>query len=73
MSKDKYPSTRFCPSCGADNRNTMTVEEAIQILDPETSREYIKNNEIYLQEVNEACEIACNIMRQWLLMEDDLK
>lgn len=40
----------------------MTVEEAIRILDPETSREALQQYEEYedrLEVVNEACRVAC--------------
>lgn len=40
----------------------MTAEEAIRILDPETSREALRQYEEYedrLEVVNEACRVAC--------------
>lgn len=51
--------------------NNMTIEEAIRILDPETSSEAIGEIEYYagfnkdktIEKVNEACEVACSVMR----------
>lgn len=57
----------------------MTVSEAIKILDPSTSAEAIAEIEYYggykghekvLEAVDEACRLACRIMRQH---EDDGK
>ena len=56
----------------------MTVEEAIRILDPETSAEAIAEINYYsgfnrdkgIEKVNEACIIACNIMRKYLKKGD---
>lgn len=52
----------------------MTVEEAIRILDPETTKEAISEISYYagfnrdgvIDKVNEACVIACNIMKEYL-------
>lgn len=49
----------------------MSIEEAIRILDPETSADAIAEIEYYagfnkdesIEKVNEACEVACNVMR----------
>ena len=49
----------------------MTVEEAIRILDPETTEEAISeisyyagfNRDRVIDKVDEACIIACNIMK----------
>lgn len=52
----------------------MSIEEAIRILDPETSADAIAEIEYYagfnkdktIEKVNEACEVACKIMREHL-------
>lgn len=52
----------------------MTVEEAIHILDPKTSAEAIAEINYYtgfnrdksIEKVEEACVVACNIMREYL-------
>lgn len=53
----------------------MTVEQAIRILDPETSVEAlaelenlegVDRTDYVLGQVREACEMACNIMKQYL-------
>lgn len=52
----------------------MTIEEAIKILDPKTSVEAINEIKYYagfarnktIEKVDEACIIACNIMREYL-------
>lgn len=52
----------------------MSIEEAIRILDPETSAEAISEIEYYagfnkdktIEKVNEACGVACKIMREHL-------
>lgn len=44
----------------------MTIEEAIKILDPETSRETLlryEDNEECVEAVNEACLVACAALR----------
>lgn len=44
----------------------MTAEEAIRILDPETSREALQQYEEYedrLEVVDEACRVACSALR----------
>lgn len=51
----------------------MTVGEAVRLLDPATRAEAI--NEIRYYEkvkevINEACKLACDIMRKY---EDDIK
>ena len=57
----------------------MTISEAIRLLDPSTSAQAIKEIEYHggfkghekvLAAINEACRIACDIMRQH---EDDMK
>ena len=53
---------------------SMSIEEAIRILDPETSAEAITEIEYYagfnkdksIEKVNEACVVACDIMREHL-------
>ena len=51
----------------------MTMREAIRILDPETTREAIAEIEYYagfkgreaaIQAVDDACRIACDVMRR---------
>lgn len=50
---------------------SMSIEEAIRILDPETSADAITEIEYYagfnrdkpIEKVNEACAIACDVMR----------
>ena len=57
----------------------MTVEEAIRILNPNTSREAIEelrtehglNQEEIVHEVEKACELACQALR--LYQEGDLQ
>ena len=52
----------------------MSIEEAIRILDPETSADAIAEIEDYasfnrdktIGKINEACEIACDVMREHL-------
>ncbi len=52
----------------------MSIEEAIRILNPEASADAIAEIEYYagfnkdktIEKVNEACEIACNVMREYL-------
>ncbi len=52
----------------------MSIEEAIRILDPETSADAIAEIEYYagfnkdkaIEKVNEACEVARDIMREHL-------
>lgn len=52
----------------------MTVEEAIRILDPETTKDAINEIKYYagfnkdrvIDKVDEACIIACNIMKKHL-------
>ena len=57
----------------------MTVSEAIRLLDPRTSAQAIaeieyrggfKGREKVLEAINEACKLACDIMRKY---EDDMK
>lgn len=57
----------------------MTISEAIRLLDPSTSAQAIKEIEYYggfngrekvLAAINEACKMACDIMRQY---DDDMK
>lgn len=57
----------------------MTVSEAIRLLDPRTSAQAISEIEYYggfkgrtkvLEAINEACNLACEIMRKH---EDDMK
>jgi hypothetical protein len=55
----------------------MTVEEAIQILHPETTAETINrmrmvnmSDEEILDKVNEACVLACEIMKKHLKEND---
>ena len=56
----------------------MTIEEAIKILDPETTREalsaYCYDPEERIRVVEEACEIACAALRaqQWVSVKDRL-
>lgn len=53
--------------------NNMTIEEAIRILDPETSSEAIAeiknytgfNKDKTIEKINEACEVACSVMRSF--------
>lgn len=53
---------------------SISVEEAIRILDPETLADAIAEIEYYagfnrdnpIEKVNEACEVACDIMREHL-------
>ena len=52
----------------------MSIEEAIRILDPETSADAITeikyyagfNEEKAIKKVEEACKLACDIMREYL-------
>ena len=52
---------------------SMSIEEAIRILDPETSADAIKEIEYYagfnrdkpIEKVNEACVVACDVMREY--------
>jgi hypothetical protein len=53
----------------------MTVEQAIKILDPDTSNQAISDLEELngtdamdhvVSQIREACEVACKVMRQWL-------
>lgn len=55
----------------------MTVEEAIQILHPDTTADIIfqmredgLSNEEILDRVNEACVLACEIMKKHLKEND---
>lgn len=52
----------------------MTIEQAIKILDPDTSNQAITDMEELhgtdatdhvVSQIREACELACKIMRQW--------
>lgn len=52
----------------------MTIEEAIRLLDPETTGQAIAEIEYYhgfsgktaaVQAISDACEIACKIMREY--------
>lgn len=53
---------------------SMSIEEAIRILDPETSADAITeikyytgfNEEKSIKKVEEACELACDVMREHL-------
>ena len=53
---------------------SMSIEEAIRILDPETSEDAITeikyyagfNEEKTIEKVEEACVLACDIMRECL-------
>ncbi len=53
---------------------SMSIEEAIRILDPETSADAIAEIEYYagfnrdkpIEKVNEACAIACDVMKRYL-------
>ena len=55
---------------------SMSIEEAIRILDPETSADAIAeikyyagfNKEKAIEKVEEACILACDIMREYLKM-----
>lgn len=55
----------------------MSIEEAIRILDPETSADVIAEIEYYadfkkdksIEKVNEACEIACDVMKRYLKLQ----
>ena len=52
---------------------SMSIEEAIRILDPETSADAIVEIEYYagfnrdkpIEKVNEACIVACDVMRKY--------
>lgn len=57
----------------------MTINDAIKILDPDTSAESIAEIKYYggfagrkkaLESINEACRLACDIMRKY---NDDMK
>ena len=57
----------------------MTIYEAIRLLDPDTSAEAIaeleyrsgfNGKEKVLESINEACRLACDIMRRY---DDDMK
>lgn len=57
----------------------MTMREAIRILDPETTREAIAEIEYYagfkgreaaIQAVDDACRIACDVMRRALKAQE---
>ena len=52
----------------------MTIKEAIRLLDPDTSVEAINEIDYYgglkgyekvLEAINEACRLACDIMRKY--------
>ena len=52
----------------------MTIEQAIKILDPETSDQAISEIEglhgtdatdYVVSQIKEACRLACKIMKQW--------
>lgn len=53
---------------------SMSIEEAIRILDPKTSADAITeikyyagfNEEKSIKKVEEACELACDVMREYL-------
>ena len=53
---------------------SMSIEEAIRILDPKKSVDAIAEIEYYagfnrdkpIEKVNEACVVACNVMREYL-------
>lgn len=55
----------------------MTIEEAIRILDPETSIDALTeinyytgfNREKSIEIVDEACAVACDVMREYLRLE----
>jgi hypothetical protein len=58
--------------------NKMTLEEAIRLLDPATTMEAIAEIESYagftgktaaIQAIDDACEIACDAMREKLERE----
>ena len=52
---------------------SMSIEEAIRILNPETSADAIAEIEYYagfnkdkvIEEVNKACVVACDVMREY--------
>lgn len=52
---------------------SMSIEEAIRILDPETSADAIAEIKYYagfnkdkpIEKVNEACVVACDVMREY--------
>lgn len=56
---------------------SMSIEEAIRILDPETSADAIAEIEDYagfnrdktIGKINEACEIACDVMKRYLKLQ----
>lgn len=58
----------------------MTIEEAIKILDPETTRQALAEIEYYagfrgqeakIEAVNEACMVAVDIMRKYASEHSD--
>ncbi len=54
--------------------NIKEIKQAIRILDPETTRDALIEAEYYggfdqearLDAVNKACEVACEVMREYL-------
>ena len=63
------------------NYISVSIEEAIRILDPETSADAIAEIEYYagfnrdktIEKINEACAIACDVMREHLSSKNDYK
>lgn len=56
---------------------SMSIEEAIRILDPETSADAIAEIKYYagfnkdkpIEKVNEACVVACDVMKRYLKLQ----
>ena len=59
--------------------SNMSIEEAIRILNPKTSADAIAEIKYYagfdkdkvIKKVNEACEVACRIMGEYLKLSDE--
>lgn len=51
----------------------MTYLEAKMILDPATSRDYIRDNKLEVEDVEEACRVACKALDKVIHLEEDLR
>lgn len=51
----------------------MTYKEARMILDLKTSTEYLRKNNLGLEDIAKACRVACEALDKVINLEEDLR